>query len=219
MPNNSRDLVFAAILAAALLAGAPAHAQWYSSLNAQPARTYAYSGQQPYAVEIAPNTYVIRRTAPARENPYAARSHVIHVAPEPAAPASDHPHKPANRELIEELRKRSHLKKTNINTARIVRDPPIIIEHKRYVDDPPRIVERQHIVEDEPAAVPGAPVEPVPAPVAPRRKHAVARADNPRTGRDEKRVIQADAEITILGPDRMTIRLFRKGHGPNVKAE
>jgi hypothetical protein len=30
----------------------------------------------------------------------------------------------------------------------------------------------------------------------------------------EKRVIHADAEITILGPDRMNIRLYRKrGHG------
>ena len=30
-------------------------------------------------------------------------------------------------------------------------------------------------------------------------------------GGGEKRVIHADAEITILGPDRMSIRLFRKG--------
>ncbi len=192
-------------------------------------RKLTLTAASPYAVEVAPNTYVIRRPAPARENPYAARSHVIHVAPEPAAPVSNRPHKQANHELIEELRKRSHLKKptvkgNTVNTTKIVRDRPIIIEHKRYVDDPPRIVERQIVVEDAPGAAPVVTVvppvpAPAPAPVAPRRKHSVARADNPRAGRDEKRVIQADAEITILGPDRMNIRLFRKGHGPSAKAQ
>ena len=92
------------------------------------------------------------------------------------------------------------------------------------MDDPPRIVERQIVVDDAPGAAPVVTVvppvpAPAPAPVAPRRKHTVTRADNPRAGRDEKRVIQADAEITILGPDRMNIRLFRKGHGPNAKAQ
>lgn len=29
----------------------------------------------------------------------------------------------------------------------------------------------------------------------------------------ETRAIRAEAEVTILGPDRMIIRLFRKGHG------
>lgn len=31
------------------------------------------------------------------------------------------------------------------------------------------------------------------------------------------RVIRAEAEVTILGPDRMNIRLFRKGQGSNIK--
>ena len=34
----------------------------------------------------------------------------------------------------------------------------------------------------------------------------------------EQRVIRAEAEVTILGPDRMNIRLFRKGQGSSVKA-
>jgi hypothetical protein len=74
------------------------------------------------------------------------------------------------------------------------------------VDDPPRVVER-HIVEDAPAPTTDH------APAVERRK--------PRAGRTEtgKRVIQADAEITILGPDRMSIRLFRKGHGPRAEKE
>jgi hypothetical protein len=34
-------------------------------------------------------------------------------------------------------------------------------------------------------------------------------------------VIRAEAEVTILGPDRMSIRLFRKGHnkGGDANAE
>ena len=33
-----------------------------------------------------------------------------------------------------------------------------------------------------------------------------------------QRVSRAEAEVTILGPDRMNIRLFRKGQGSSVKA-
>jgi hypothetical protein len=41
-----------------------------------------------------------------------------------------------------------------------------------------------------------------------------------RASRDDnkQRVIHADAEVTILGPDRMNIRLFRKGQGPKANA-
>ena len=42
----------------------------------------------------------------------------------------------------------------------------------------------------------------------------VARGEN-----GKQRVIRAEAEVTILGPDRMNIRLFRKGRGSNVKAD
>ena len=60
-------------------------------------------------------------------------------------------------------------------------------------------VGRRHVVED--------------VPVSSRRKPAaIAAADS------KKRVIKADAEITILGPDRMSIRLFRKGQGPKAGA-
>ncbi len=74
-----------------------------------------------------------------------------------------------------------------INITRIVRDRPVVLETKRYVDDPPRIVERRRAVEDEPMMPSG----------------------RDRAGQ-KKRVIHADAEITIIGPDRMTIRLLRK---------
>jgi hypothetical protein len=34
----------------------------------------------------------------------------------------------------------------------------------------------------------------------------------------KQRVIRAEAEVTILGPDRMNIRLFRKGRGRSIEA-
>ncbi len=43
--------------------------------------------------------------------------------------------------------------------------------------------------------------------------------DSRRTADDMPRVIPADAEITILGQDKMTIRLFRKRHGSGTKGE
>jgi hypothetical protein len=57
-----------------------------------------------------------------------------------------------------------------------------------------------------------------------RSPAAIAYRDNKKRGGhvDSKtRVIQADAEITIHGPDRMSIRLFRKGSGgkANARAE
>jgi hypothetical protein len=85
------------------------------------------------------------------------------------------------------------------------------VETKRYVDDPPRVIERRHVVEDAP-----------PPPPPQRRKYAAPEqrdtANYPKRDDSKKRVIQADAEITILGPDRMSIRLFRKGDRSNAKA-
>jgi hypothetical protein len=85
-----------------------------------------------------------------------------------------------------------------INTPKIVRDPPVVRETRRYVDDPPRIIERRQVVDDDTGTV-----EP---------------EQTPRRDDTKKRVIAADAEVTILGPDRMSIRLFRKGQGPKAQA-
>jgi hypothetical protein len=212
MSKNSRHLAFAAAFAVSLLPGTRAQAQWYSSVNTQPAPAYAYGVQQPYAVEVAPNTYVIHRSNGINSDPFVSRR--AHRSPPVAdAPVSERPRTHADRALIEELRERAQRKSKTIDTVKIVRDPPVVIEHKRYVDDPPRIIERKHVVGDEPALPPPPPVQ------APRRKSAEARSIAPRNHGDEKRVIRADAEITIIGPDRMSIRLFRKGHGANANAE
>ena len=98
-----------------------------------------------------------------------------------------------------------------------MRDPPVVIETKRVVDDPPRVIERHHVVEDEPVRS-----RRKPAAVEERetKKHAGADDTKKHAAADDtkKRVIQAEAEITILGPDRMSIRLFRKGQGPKANA-
>lgn len=73
------------------------------------------------------------------------------------------------------------------------------------VDDPPRIIER-HVVADEPVSSRGI-----------INTNRSASRDVGESRNDTKqRVIEADAEVTIIGPDRMSIRLFRKGH--NAKA-
>ncbi len=99
-----------------------------------------------------------------------------------------------------------------------MRDKPVVIEHERVVDDPPRIIERRHYVEDAPAAAKSAPrkrVATVESEVAPPPA-----ATKDKSGKAEKRVIRAEAEVTILGPDRMSIRLFRKRKGgADAKAE
>jgi hypothetical protein len=204
MAIPSRNCAVLAAAAAVMLPATDAHAQYYGAAAPPPLYPYAVQNSaiqadQPYAIEVAPNTYMIQRSAPARAYPYVRsqnnRSGIINQVVEPAAGKFDRPHKPVDHALVEELRQH---KGTVINTEKIVRDRPVVVEHQRIVDDPPRIIERRHVVDDEAGTV-----EP---------EKAASRDDN------KKRVIQADAEVTILGPDRMSIRLFRKGQGPKANA-
>ena len=175
-----------ALLAIVAVMPASAAAQIYA---AAPPPLYPYELQpgQPYAVEVAPGTYEIHNSV--RHQPAPSVAHA------PPAPTAKRPHKPVDRGLVEELRQR--MGKTNVvNTTKIVRDKPIVIEHRRIVEDPPRVIERKHYVEDEPAT------DAPPAPMAPPAKKGKG---------EEWRIIHAEAEVTILGPDRMSIRLWRKG--------
>lgn len=221
---TSRHIVFVALVSAGLLPAGAAQAQWYSSVNRQPPPLYPYAVQnpnrvqadQPYAVEVAPNTYVIQRPAAPRVRPrHISNQHVSNPLPEPAPQRFDRPPQKADPALIEELRRRgknnSKTKTAVINTTKVVREKPVVIETKRYVDDPPRVIERHHVVEDKPVRSKG-------------KRVVVEDADGAtRPDKDDgkKRVISADAEITIIGPDRMSIRLFRKSGSAkaNAKAE
>jgi hypothetical protein len=154
-------------------------------------------------------------------------------------PASERPRTHANRELIEELVKRhakTGIKTKVVNTTKVVREKPVVIEHERVVDDPPRVIERRHITEDAPGrglikhrrevGQEDVVIEPGGAPAKAKRsakaKRAVreAKTNEPKESAG-KRVIRAEAEVTILGPDRMSIRLFRKGQktGRDANAE
>ena len=184
--------------------------QTYAPYGQPPAYLHAAAPQQPYAVEVSPGVYVIQRPTPLRAYPYMRGES---TGNEPVT--SDRPRQPADRGLIQELRKHYAPKQAVINTTKVVRDPPVVRETTRIVDDPPRVVERRHIVDE--------------APIAPRPKRraqsavAEAESDMPAKPDGKARVIRAEAEITILGPDRMSIRLFRKRRGgdgePEAKAQ
>jgi len=224
--TTMRTIILAAIAAAILPAAAQAQ---YASAQPAPLYPYALQPGQPYAVEVAPGTYVIKRPAQTRAYPYVSCGRACETPPPPprrleprAARRMTH-NDPA---VIEELRRRHAGKARHdvVNTTQIVREKPVVIEHQRVVDDPPRIIERRQYVDDaghieqEPSAVP-------PPPPSRRQRTARIEADDvkltrPAKGKAEKRVIRAEAEVTILGPDRMNIRLFRKGKGgAGAKAE
>ena len=203
---------------------------------------YPYAAQQSYAVEVAPNTYVIQRPGrQQRDYPYITCVNCgrppAYVAPAPAAPAYDRPPQRADRGLIEQLRQRSEAKEIKqtkpaeqaepasapakrkiVTTTKVVREKPVVRETVRVVDDPPRVIERRHVVEDAP-------------PPSRRRTQVEAKIENqiddktdakagkkPAGGEEAPRVIRAEAEVTILGPDRMSIRLFRRRGEPEAQA-
>ncbi|HEY4143010.1 MAG TPA: hypothetical protein VGM57_16440 [Pseudolabrys sp.] len=183
---------------------------------------YGVQTAQPYAVQVAPNTYVIQRPEPQRNYPY------VGARKRAAAPAHgkfDRPHKPVDRALVDELRTRAQKKsadqgsaepaqKSTVNKTKIVRLPPTVRETTRYVDDPPRVIDQ--ITVDNSEETPNRGLLTQPRRSAPRATGSVELpAPSPDKG---PRTIAADAEVTILGPDRMTIKLFRKGQGPLAKA-
>ena len=160
MTTTIRTTRIAIMLTAAALVTA-AQAQTYRVPYGQPPLyPYVAAQQQPYAVEVAPGVYVIQRPAPLRAYPYVREQ----SAAEDAKP-SDRPSKPADRALIEELRKRYEPKETTIETKKVVREAPVVRETTRVVDDPPRVIERRHIVEDA---------------AAPSRRSAARRPPSPK---------------------------------------
>ena len=183
----------AAALALLISVGGVAQAQYVSSIGPEPLYPYA----QP---QYAPQGYPYVRTVPAQ------------AAPPPRVSKTD----PA---LIEELRKVRHKKKkevvaiekepktdnkkikvgnkdVKIDKKIVVREKPVVRKHYRVIDDPPIVVQREIDERQLPPAPP-------------------ARAEHPSAGR----IIHAEAEVTILGPDRMSIRLYRKPDGRDANAK
>ena len=220
MMSKMRPFLTLAV-AAVVLMPASAEAQYYGAVpQGAPLYPYAVQPGQPYAIEVAPGTYEIRRAQGARHYPYAGEERrAPRAAPARRSERSAMRNDPA---VIEELRQRhagKHGAKRNadkvetevINTKKVVRGKPIVIETTRVVDDPPKVIVRKRYVDDTTTAS------------IPRGKQTKAATETPQKAegskRDDnkKRVIEADAEVTIIGPDRMSIRLFRK-RGAQAKA-
>jgi hypothetical protein len=218
------SLAFALVACAVVLtAGAGAQAQSYSAAYTQPPPLYPYVVARPYAA-AAPDAYSIYRPAIRRPHRHVhAFGHsrgAGHPATAPSVKVSERPHRVVDRALIEELRQRMQPKlaqdnpdnaakaeRTAIDTTKIVHDAPVVVETKRVVDDPPRVTVRRHLVETAPSRC---------------RHGSAARCGldlRARAEDDRGHVIHADAEITILGPDRISIRLFRKRRGAEARAQ
>jgi hypothetical protein len=194
------NILLACATAAAICAAQPAAAQYYYAQGyGQPyAYPYVVVQPQPYAPQAArPYPYVIHQ--PQAYAPQPARKKLRRKnAAEARAEPQQEIHRTVSKTdpaLIEELRRKTANKTgKKIDKVIVVREKPVVVERRRYVDDPVKIVRRHKVVDVN-----------VPAP--------------PRDGGDEVgRVIHAEAEVTILGPDRMNIRLYRKGLDANAKA-
>jgi hypothetical protein len=198
-----KSQILTAIVAVAF--GGAAQAQYY----VQPAPLYPYVAQQGQYVYPQP------QYAP-RSYPYAQSPNVRSVTRDRAPRASAPTHK-TDPVLVEELRHRGHKKKDvvvseskkdiEIDKKRIVREKPVVRRHVRVVDDPPIVVQREISEQGQVLSEQRVPVAQaqVPASLPP-----------PPAG---GRVIHAEAEVTILGPDRMSIRLYRKGDGRDANAK
>lgn len=141
--TNKPLLLAASLFLAAACAPTAAGAQGYGGAFARPAPLYPYELQpgQPYAVEVAPNTYVIHRPRPAGAYPYVTSKRRVH---------------PGQRAVIHAPPPRERLRRADLDLQQTIKA-------------------------------------------------------------GEQRVIEADAVVTILGPDRMNIRLLRK-RGANARA-
>jgi hypothetical protein len=187
------DLIAATIMAAAF--GGSAHAQYY----VQPAPLY------PYVVQQGQYVYPQPQYAP-RSYPYAQSPSVRSVARDRRAPRASEPAHKTDPVMVEELRHRRHKTKdiVEIDKKRIVREKPVVRRHIRVVDDPPVVVQREISEQGQVLSeqrIPAAQAQVLPPP--------------PAGGR----VIHAEAEVTILGPDRMNIRLYRKNDGRDAQAK
>jgi hypothetical protein len=205
MTNNLCACLFVATAVLVLAATHGAAQALYLAQGAygsayQPEPYYPYDVGQPQA-----NSYIVIPQGAPRAYPY--------VRPDSAPKVLKRVTGRTDPVLVQELRRRAE-KNPVINKRIVVRERPVVVKHRRIVDHPPVVVQREivadenHIRSDRPRGLIGsrhderASAEPV-ASVAPLL----------RAGKSQ-RVIRAEAEVTILGLDRMSIRLFRKRGEP-----
>jgi hypothetical protein len=191
--------VLAATVALVVCAAGGAWAQaiiYVQPQYVQPEPLYPYAAQPQYAYPQP------RYAAPAYPQSYPQAYPYARTRPAARAQSKTDP------ALVEELRKGRHAPRKKAATAVtppvkidktvVVREKPVVRNHIRVVDDPPIVVRR----EIDESQLPVAPAVPAIRP-------------EPAGGR----VIHAEAEVTILGPDRMSIRLYRKSDGRDANAK
>jgi hypothetical protein len=186
-----RPVTLSILTATALLAATSAQAQYYVQTYAPPP-LYPYVVQpQPYGQQQS-YPYILQRQPQAR-----------HVQRRHSRIKTDH-------NLVQELRRKSGkhnagARLPKIDRTIVVREKPVVVEHQRVVDEPPVVIKRHRTVEVQ---------------VPPPAKHKRDMLTVPTNQGPAGLVIRAEAEVTIQGPDRMTIRLFRKrGADSNAQAD
>jgi hypothetical protein len=202
--------IHAAALMTASLFASGAHAQYVSSY-VQPAPLYPYVAQPQYSYpqpQYAPQPYPYVQSGPNMRR--ISRDRDMPRASEPSRKVSK-----TDPVLVEELRSKGRKKKIDndmivdnkdvkIDKKVVVREKPIVRKHIRVVDNPPIVVQREI---DENGQV------------LSEQRLPTAQAQSPAPLGGVGRVIHAEAEVTILGPDRMSIRLYRKGDGRDAQAK
>lgn len=229
MTRHTIKLTMLAILAAGLLPAAVAQAQSSSAAYAPPAPLEAYAmqpkQQQPKQVNPKPHMGPL----PSHMHNYPPQAHMRHYPSMRHTGISmhmrsryDRMHGRIERRFVEEFRRhrRRHgsyvVDNTGIgNTEYVrgnteyVREQPVVIEHERYVDEAPRVVEQPVVTEETPVRAwcnRGLFVQ----------CNGGYRSVGQYGGEYGERVINADAQITIVGPNRMSIELYRKGYGATM---
>ncbi|MBV9346555.1 MAG: hypothetical protein JOZ70_11265 [Pseudolabrys sp.] len=214
MTNARRLLIVVSITLAASAAQAQTYGQSYGYAP-EPLYPYAVPGQSQgygYSKQYAPRAYPYVRPQATRAR---ASAKIMQAEPrEDTESGGDIRPRPKRTSapdpsLIEELRARGKSKYVDgkrIDKVIYKRGKPIVVTNQRVVDDPPIVVTRNHVVD--------VPVESAADPSRGRGlMHARPQKRGMQAHADEgaPRVIRAEAEVHILGPDRMSIKLFRRG--------
>jgi hypothetical protein len=183
-----------AFVSACFLLSTAAQAEYYGNPSLPP-HPYAAQKIQPYATRVAPRMHVNHHGTEQQRNYIYVGSHRITA---PASGRFDRRYKPVDHGLTNELRqRRSRAERAGNERSAQKTSGRGIFSTAKIVRHRPMERASREVVDDT--------GNPVTLEQTPRRD-----------GR--KRVIAADAEVTIFGPDRISIRLFRKGQGPRATA-
>ena len=211
MTKKERTHLTALAIIAVGVFASTARAQYVQSY-AQPAPLYPYVVQQP-------QYYPQQQSAP-QPYPYVQSPHVRSVPRDQSAQRAYEPSRKVSKTspaLVEQLRKHGNEtkdkdtivvdnKNVKIDKKIVVREKPIVRKHIRVIDNPPIVVQRE--IDEGGRVLSEQRVPP-----------AQAQVNLAPVSMGAGRVIHAEAEVTILGPDRMNIRLYRKGDGRDANAK